>query len=75
MEGPAQRAVFAADGDLAFLHGLQQRRYVRAGAGAVDLVRQSWVKDRPLDEAKGAAAVGRMSSTSEPRMSAGIRSG
>jgi len=58
VEGPAQRAVLACDGNLAFLHGLQQGR-LGAGAGAVDLVgHQELGKDRALEEAEAALAGG-----------------
>jgi len=45
----------AGDGDMAFLHGLQQRR-LGARRGTVDLVRhQELGEDRAGDEAEGAA--------------------
>ena len=57
MERAAQRTVLAGDGDLAFLHRLQQRR-LGARAGAVDLIRhQQLAEDRAFDEAEIAAAV------------------
>jgi hypothetical protein len=49
-ERVGQRVVFAADGDLALLHRLQQRG-LRLGRGAVDLVGQHDVgEDRPGEE-------------------------
>ena len=75
VEGARQGVVGAADGDPAFLHGLQQGG-LGAWAGAVDLVgHQQLAEDRAGDEAEGAAAVSSSSSTSLPVMSAGIRSG
>ena len=52
MEGPAKRAMRAADGHLAFLHRLQKRR-LRARAGPVYLVgHQKLGEDRAFDKAE-----------------------
>ncbi len=58
VERPPQRAVLAGDGDFLLLHRLQKGR-LRAGGGAVDLVRhEKLAEDRAFEEAEGPAAVG-----------------
>ena len=58
MERLAERAVLARDSHGFFLHRLQKGR-LRARTGAVDFIgHQKLAKDRPLDKAKGAAAIG-----------------
>ena len=76
VEGRGQVVADAGDGDVVFLHRLQQRR-LGARAGAVDLVgHQELGEDRAADEAEAARLPsGAWSITSEPRMSEGIRSG
>jgi hypothetical protein len=71
------RRARAGHGDVLFLHGLQQGR-LRARAGAVDFVRhqQAGRTPGPMTKRKDFCRLPvRFSSTSEPRISAGIRSG
>ena len=71
--GRGQRAGDAVDRDLALLHRLEQRG-LGLGRRPVDLVGQQQVgEDRAL--AEGQLAAWRLSITSEPVMSPGIRSG
>ncbi len=58
MERPRYVVTVAGDGDVQFLHRLQQRR-LGARAGAVDLIsHQQLSEDRTGQEAKAAAATG-----------------
>ncbi len=53
-EGVGQRVGLVADGDLAFLHGFQQRA-LHLGRRAIDLVRENEIaENRPVLGAKGA---------------------
>ena len=58
MEGAGQMIAVSRNGDVVFLHGLQQGR-LGAGTGAVDFIgHQKLGEDRPFDKAKMTLALG-----------------